>query len=308
MRKILRFSVILALAAVSCRTGTKNPGALQTGGRVPVTTTHASIDTLKETIMLNAVSACLLKTFIKSNINGYLKEVDARLGDKVAKGQRMFVIRTKEAEYLGNTINNLDTSLRFSGLININSSGNGYVTQMNYRPGDYVQDGETLAAISDENSQVFMLELPYELRQFLAFNKTMKLTLPDNSVIAGAISQAIQAVDPVSQTQSFIIRIPPGLSIPENLIARVSYIKQVKPGAVTLPREAVLSNEVQDEFWIMRMIDDATAVKVPVVKGIENDDKVEILSPEIKPADIILLTGNYGLPDTASVVIENNKR
>jgi len=55
----------------------------------------------------------------------------------------------------------------------------------------------------------------------------------------------------------------------------------------------------------MKMTDSNTAVKVPVIKGIETSDLVEILSPEITPSDKILLRGNYGLPDTAKVVIEN---
>jgi len=35
----------------------------------------------------------------------------------------------------------------------------------------------------------------------------------------------------------------------------------------------------------------------------ENNDQVEILSPEFSERDRILLTGNYGLPDTAKVLI-----
>jgi multidrug efflux pump subunit AcrA (membrane-fusion protein) len=308
MGKKIIYAVLLSFAAMSCGPGTRSPEAKQAAGGVPVTITHASIDTLKETVALNAVSSYLLKTYIKSNVNGYLQEVNARLGEKVLKGQRMFVIRTKEAEYLGNTINALDTTLKFTGKINIYSSGNGYVSQLSYRSGDYVQDGETLAAISDESSQVFLLELPYEMRQYLSNNRTVSLDLPDGSRITGNVAQAMPAVDPVSQTQSFIIRIPAGLSIPENLIARVNFVKFSKPGAVTLPKEAVLSNEVQDEFWIMKMIDNTTAVKVPVTKGMVNGEKVEILSPELNPTDRILLTGNYGLPDTAQVVTENGSK
>ena len=55
--------------------------------------------------------------------------------------------------------------------------------------------------------------------------------------------------------------------------------------------------------WVMKMIDSVTAVKVPVVKGIETSDRVEILRPQFSPNDKILLTGNYGLPDTAKVII-----
>jgi hypothetical protein len=53
----------------------------------------------------------------------------------------------------------------------------------------------------------------------------------------------------------------------------------------------------------MKMIDSTTAVKVPIKKGIETTDQVEILSPVFSTGDRILVTGNYGLPDTAKVKI-----
>jgi 6-phosphogluconate dehydrogenase len=53
----------------------------------------------------------------------------------------------------------------------------------------------------------------------------------------------------------------------------------------------------------MKMIDEEYAVKVPIIKGIEMDEMVEIISPELSIEDIILETGHYGLPDTARVVI-----
>ena len=51
------------------------------------------------------------------------------------------------------------------------------------------------------------------------------------------------------------------------------------------------------------MIDSVTAVKVNVIKGMESGDKVEIVRPRFNPNDKILLTGNYGLADTAKVKI-----
>jgi hypothetical protein len=35
----------------------------------------------------------------------------------------------------------------------------------------------------------------------------------------------------------------------------------------------------------------------------ETKDRIEILSPDFAPGDKILLTGNFGLPDTAKVKI-----
>jgi hypothetical protein len=57
----------------------------------------------------------------------------------------------------------------------------------------------------------------------------------------------------------------------------------------------------------MKMTDSVTAVRVPVIRGLETSDNVEIISPILTPSDLILLTGNYGLPDTAKVIIENKK-
>jgi hypothetical protein len=57
----------------------------------------------------------------------------------------------------------------------------------------------------------------------------------------------------------------------------------------------------------MKMMDSITAVKIPVVKGLETKTMVEILSPRLKPQDKILLTGNYGLTDTTKVTVIASK-
>ena len=71
-----------------------------------------------------------------------------------------------------------------------------------------------------------------------------------------------------------------------------------------MPAAAILSDETHTEFWVMKLINDSTAVKVAVKKGIETDGKVEIVSPVFNPKERIIITGNYGLSDTASVKIE----
>ncbi len=269
----------------------------------PVTITSPEKGSMTDVVELNAVSAFLLKSYVKANANGYLQIVNAQLGKYVNKGQELFVIKTKEAQSLGNTINALDSSLHFEGVIHIKSPGSGYITQLNYRIGDYIQDGEQLATITDTKSFVFLLDLPYELKPFLPNNNQLQLKLPDGTFLDGRVDAALPTVDAVSQTQNYIIKVNTEKQIPENLIAKVSLIKKAKINTTSLPKSAVLSNETQTEFWIMKMIDSVTAVKLPVQKGLETINHVEILSPMLSPADKILLTGNYGLGDTAKVII-----
>ncbi len=269
----------------------------------PVTITSPVKGNLSETVELNAVSAFLLKSYVKSSSTGYLTEVNAVLGKYVNKGDLLFVLKTKESQSLGNTISKLDTSLHFSGVITIKAPGTGYISQINYRAGDYVQDGEQMAVITDTRSFVFLLDLPYELKPYLSINQNLQLKLPDGTVLDGRVSNAMPTVDAVSQTQSFVISVNSVKQIPENLIAKVSLIKNAKTNTISLLKSAVLTDETQSEFWVMQLIDSVTAVKVPIKKGLENANSVEIISPSLNPGDKFLLTGNYGLPDTAKVTI-----
>jgi hypothetical protein len=298
---------LLVFLIISCKHTAESDSSVSTQGLTPVTVTHATSGTITDVVTLNATSSFQVKTVVKSDVNGYLYRVDIQQGQRVSRGEELFTVRSKEAEHLGNTISKLDTSFRFNGMVTVKSPVTGYVSQLSHAVNDYVQDGEALVTISDLNSLVFLLDLPYNLKPYLPVNNTVELTLPDGQILQGRPTLSIQAVDPVSQTQACVIRIPGGLSIPENLIASVKFVIKSKPRVTMLPREAVLTNEVQNEFWIMKMTDSTTAVKVPVNKGIETAGEVEILSPVLSPSDLIVKTGNYGLPDTAHVIIENRK-
>jgi multidrug efflux pump subunit AcrA (membrane-fusion protein) len=271
--------------------------------QTPVTVTTIGAEPLTEYVELNAMSSFLQSSFIKATANGYVKSSNVKLGQFIHAGQVAFVMQTKEARALGNTINELDPSFKFSGLIKINATQTGYITAVDHQVGDYVQDGEQLAVLSDSKSFGFLLNLPYELRPYLLNNKSIDIELPDKTHLKGTVAHVMPTVDSVSQTQAVLIKVNASSSIPQNLIAKVRIIKNARSNSPSLPKEAVLTDEAQTNFWVMKMIDSATAVKVPVVKGMETGDRVEIVRPVFSATDKILLTGNYGLPDTAKVKI-----
>jgi biotin carboxyl carrier protein len=305
MRLLFLLQVICLTFLISCRNTPEAGTSGETDGRTPVTVTYPAFGKLSDAISLNASSKFLLKTAVKSDINGYLQKVKIRLGQRVAQGQELFIIRSKESEHLGNAIADLDSTLRFTGLVTIKSPSPGFITDLSYQAGDYVQDNEVLATISDLNSLVFLLEIPYELNAYLSDNKSVELTLPDGKKFKGSIESSLPVVDPVSQTQACIINVPGISTIPENLIATVKFIRESKSATAILPKEAILTDETQSEFWIMKMADSTTAIRIPVTIGLETSDKVEILSPVLTTTDKILLTGNYGLPDSSKVIIKN---
>ena len=271
---------------------------------IPVQITHVGDSSLAEYVELSATSAYLEKSFVKANINGYIEKANAQTGQKVGSGQNLFTMITKEARSIGNAINRLDPGFKFSGISNIRAEQGGIIVQVNHQKGDYVQDGEALATISNRNSLVFLLDLPYELNQIIRQNGNLNILLPDGTSLAGAVSGTMPAVDSLAQTQRYIIKVPSGKDIPEGLIAKVRLSKLTHPNAQVLPRSAVLANETEDEFWVMKLINDSTAVKVNVKKGIDNSNTMEVLSPKFSKMDRIITSGNYGIADTAKVRIQ----
>ena len=295
--------MMLAITMQSCHHETEQEAGPAGNAIVPVTVTAISTEPLSDYIELNATSAFMQSNYIKSNARAYVSSIKVKLGDHVNAGDQVFVLKTKEADAIGNAVTYLDSTLRFSGIININSSHSGYITQINHQSGDYVQDGDQLAVINDMSSFVFLMNLPYELNSFAPNGKTVEITLPGGEKLQGTISQRLTSVDSATQTQNVVLKVTTNRLIPENLVSKVRIVKTTKSNTVSLPKAAILADETQSNFWVMLMTDSNTAVKVPIIKGLETKERVEIISPKFNATDKILLTGNYGLPDTAKVQI-----
>ena len=299
-------SIIFCYVIVGCNNNNNTNTGATPDVKTPVTVTSISYDPINEYIQLNATSSFLQKSYVKANLNGYVKKVYIKVNDFTNIGQRLFVLKTKEAEAIGNAVTKLNPDFKFSGTNIITANTHGYIAELNHQEGDYVQDGEQLAVITDSKSFVFVMNVPYEDKPYVTIGKKVEITLPDEEHLTGTVSSAMPMIDSISQTQSFAIKVNVPHSIPQNLIAKVKILKVSKTATPTLPKASVLSDETQTQFWVMKMINDTTAVKVPVKTGLESGNKIEIDSPQFSPQDKILLTGNYGLADTAGVTASPN--
>ncbi len=274
---------------------------------VPVTLTTIDSSGISSYTDLNATATYIIKTPIKANTTGYLNSVNVASNEFVHSGKVLFTLKTRESKVLGNTVNKLDPALNFGNAIRVLAPSNGYVNSVNVTVGNYVQDGDVLATISDSDSFAIVLSLPYELKKYLKIGMELEAVLPDDTVIKVRVQQFMPTVDVTSQTQNVVLKIIGKQDIPENLILKVRVPKEKNTNGISLPKAAVLSNETETQFWIMKMIDANTAVRIPIKKGIETDEKVEILSPVLTSKDRILKSGNYGVADTIKVkVLKNN--
>ncbi|MDH6253846.1 multidrug efflux pump subunit AcrA (membrane-fusion protein) [Chryseobacterium sp. H1D6B] len=297
--------IVSAAFIFSCKNKMENTAASDPDikPKTIVTATYPS-DTvqLNNTITLNATAAYLLKSDVKANSNGYITKMTIKLADRVNRGTLLFGLQTKEARALGNTINKLDKSFRFTGTSTVVSPATGYVAMLNHQIGDYVQDGEVLAAITDADSFGFVMDVPYEYLQIIKDKKTLPITLPGGKTLQGKITKIMPAADAVSQTVKILLQVSDH-TIPENLIGTVTFSKTTAYG-LSVPKMAVLSDETQSSFWVMKLINDTTAVKTDITKGVETDKYIQIKSGDLTTKDRVAVSGNFGLSDTAAVKIQ----
>jgi multidrug efflux pump subunit AcrA (membrane-fusion protein) len=302
------FAFLIAFLLTGC--GQNPPEEEAEAGEVktPVQVTTVQNAPITETFTLSATSAYNKKNIVRSITIGFIKKINVALGDYVKAGKPLFLIRTEEAEVLGDLTKNDTLLAPFKSGITIKAPASGTVREINFQLNDHVNDGDQLAVIADQSSFVFILNVPFEFSRYTPIGTSCTLLLPDSTRIPGRITATLGTVDTGSQTQRFIIVPQTRRSLPENLQVTVQLTKQEKAASQVVDNAAVLSDETMENFWVMKLLNDSTAVKVPVKKGIVSGEKIEILSPHFKPTDRLVTTGNYGLPDTALVTVLKTKR
>jgi len=260
---------------------------------------------ISDEISLQAQSGYLVKNAITAPVNSYVQKTLVMQGDKVQAGQILYEIATKERKATEQSTL-IDTTYNNFGSIQIKASSAGIVSAMVSQTGDYVTEGTQMCQISSVNSLVFTLQVPFEYNSLIVAGSSCRIALPDGISIQGIIKNELDQMSLNGQTRQYLVKPLNNVFIPENLLATVKIITKTIESPQILPVICVLTDEMMQNFWVMKLINDTTAVKVNVKIGLKNKDEVEITDPLFTPTDRILSQGNYGLSDTALVNVEKH--
>jgi hypothetical protein len=298
------FSGILFLLSCSGKTTTEEVN-LQTV-KTAITFIQPTSNGFAQYIQLNGNTQFQKKLVVRATITGYITAIPWKTGDHISSGTLFCSIKTKEQDALKN-IDSREPSLKqFQTPINVFANASGIFTAVNYSKGDFVNEGDILATITDPASLVLVINVPYEYHQYVYKGRTCSVKFPDGKIIQSTVQEEVPFVDVASQTQSFLIRFPGNQLLPENMNLIVHIPVKQKQNAISLPLEAIQTNETQDEFWVMKLVNDSLAIKVPVTVGLQNDSLREIISG-VGINDKVIVKGAYGLVDSSLVKMQSEK-
>lgn len=270
----------------------------QVNARIETNTVSPRIGTISESISLNATTQYMLNDIVRAPMPGYIRKVYVTVGQDVKQGDELFSIQSKEASAI-----QPDSLFPSKGIMVVKATEAGIVKEVDRQLGDYMQDGDQFCTIADKSSMVFILNVPFEIHQFIESGHSYSILLADGESLRAQIASQIPQMDRTVQMERYVLKTLTPVNLPEGLIGRVIIPTVNQKNAVILPKTAVLSDETQKQFWVMKALNDSIAVRVNVVNGISTKDSVEIRSPAFTEKDRILVTGNYGVPDTVKIKI-----
>jgi multidrug efflux pump subunit AcrA (membrane-fusion protein) len=293
-------------ALASCTDKAPAEEAVGTTVKTNISFTQPVIQGFTDYLQLNGNTQFQKKLVLRATTTGYIVALKWKTGDHISNGTLFCSIRTREQDALKN-IDSREPSLRqFQIPLNVMANASGIFTAVNYSNGDFINEGDVLATITDPSSLVLVVNVPYEYHQLVYKGRSCTVNFPDGKRIEATIQEEVPTIDPVSQTQSFLIRFPANRLLPENMNLMVHIPIRQKQHALSLPMEAIQTNEIQDEFWVMKLMNDTLALRVPVTVGSQNDSLREIISG-VGINDKIIVKGAYGLADSALVRVQADK-
>lgn len=296
--------IFASLLLIGCNKKEEKEPEIEVKG-IEISAGNLTRTNLSEIINLNAVTTYQDQEIVRVGFQGYIEKSFKAPGDEIRKGDLLFEIRTKESDAVKGILD--EQSADFAGAVKIFARTNGVLTELTHQSGEYISDGEQLAVVVDPRSLRFFLEVPFQYYSAITLNKFYTVHLPYGKDIQAKVSKRLPVIDPLDQTQRYILEPSKNCNLPSNLnLTVVIPLKSVK-NAATLPKSAVMTNETQTEFWVMKLINDSLAVKINVKKGIESDSLVQIIEPVFDESDRFIFKGGYGLPDTAKVLIEKEQ-
>ena len=303
MKKQFLFLVMILISVylISCSKDKSSNEEVNTG--TPVKVTHPFITDISDSLELNGNVVFLRKEVVRATFQGYIEKEFKNIGDNIKAGEPLFVLRTMEsaaAESLHISIGDA----QFKGTIKIMATTDGVLTELNYHNGSFVSSGEQIAIISNPSSIRIKVNVPFEDVSKVKIESRCNIILPGGERLVGIIEKKLPSVDSVTQTQTYFIKLSGNKTLPEHLNITVKIPFNKFNNALVIPKNSIVTNVTQDSFWVMKLINDTTAVRVNIRTGIKNDSIVQVQNSALNPKDRIITSGAYGLPDSAKVEIE----
>ena len=186
----------------------------------------------------------------------------------------------------------------------IRSPINGYITDRPLYPGEMASTAAPLLTVMDLSQVIAKAHVPQSDAVLLHKGDTAAISFPGlEKPVAGKVSLVSPALDPNSTTvEVWVQAVNPEQQLRPGATAQLSITAQTVHDALVVPASALL-NAKEDSAQIMVVDSQSQAQSRDVKLGIKTGEQAQIVSG-LKPGEMVITEGAYGLPDKTKVKIE----
>src|SRR5579859_5710142 len=186
----------------------------------------------------------------------------------------------------------------------IHSPITGYITDRPLYPGEMASTAAPLLTVMDISQIVAKSHVPQSDALLLHKGDRATISLPGmEKPVEGKVSLVSPALDPGSTTvEVWVQAANPSQQLRPGATAQISITAQVVHDAVVVPASALL-NAKEDSAQLMVINEQSQAQNRDVKVGIKTGEQAQIVSG-LKPGEMVITQGAYGLPDKTKVKVE----
>ena len=198
----------------------------------------------------------------------------------------------------------LTRNRKHHGFGDIRSNATGIITNLNLNINDYIAEGDIIASIVQPASLRVQVNIPYEYSNDIQQGTSCEVLLPNGTSLKAKISDILPIVDAVSQAQSFLIDLHDTKELPENLNVKVKFVQKESADILTIPKQAIQTNELLTKFWVMKVVNDSLALRTTVEPALKNDSLIQVKSSHLHLDNLVVTSGAYQMQDSTIVKVQ----
>ncbi len=198
-------------------------------------------------------------------------------------------------------IERLDSSGKVSETVQVLAPQDGIITRLNVQEGIFIKPATEVMSLADLSSVWLQAGVFESQAEWVTEGQSAeaRLSYMPGEVFSGRVDYVYPVLDPVTRTLQVRLRFSnPDERMKPNMYARVTIFGKSHPGALSIPREALIRGARFDRVVVS--LGDGTYVVREVISGIESGDWVEIKSG-IKPGDEVVTSSQFLIDSEASM-------
>jgi RND family efflux transporter MFP subunit len=323
-----RFLVVASLIML-CGCSRKAPNEDQGGATRPpvvdVRVSRVASGDMEEMIVVEGTTDALRRERIASPIAGVVVSMRGIAGSAVRAGDTLAVIRSRESQAAIDGANfmlraakteaqraearrSYELAVSSQNAAAVRSTRSGIIASRGVNEGELVAQDAELFTIIDLSSIYFAASVP--LRDLAKVHPGQTCRIRFASMRGTEIPATVSAIEPAADEQSQSVRarlsfeqVPPPerALLKTDMFGTARIVVGMHRGVLLVPRSAVLRNDETNETSLVLVSPDSLAVTLPVTVGIATDSLVEVSGSGLAEGQLVIVEGNYGLPDSTKV-------